>query len=127
MTFSVQTSPKCCVRFMTSSRGCPSRVTQLQGDNLDPDRRFSCSLGWQGFIRPCETARRDHWGETLWNVCGALVQSVDLPTPKDRVPAGWFPTHRFALDWLAFIRQKEHPEDSFPDGPDAAHSQFAVH
>jgi hypothetical protein len=27
---------------------------------------------------------------------------------------------------IAFIRQPQHPANSFPDGKDAAHSQFAV-
>jgi hypothetical protein len=96
-------------------------------DSDRPLRTMDENKGWQGFIRPCDSVRRDHWGEPLWNICDALVQSVDLPSPTDQLPAGWFPTHKIALDWLAFVQQKEHPENSFPDGRDPAHSQFAVH
>jgi dienelactone hydrolase len=90
-----------------------------------PLRTIDDSKGWNGFIRPCEAVRRDHWGEPLWNVCSASVQPAHLPTPTDQIAGAWFPTHRLALDWLAFIRERKHPADSFPDGKDAIHSQFA--
>jgi hypothetical protein len=83
--------------------------------------------GWYGFIRPCEAVAKDYWGEPLWNVCDASVQSSRLPTPHDQFPSGWFPTHRLAMDWAMFIRQQTHPADSFPDGKDALHSAFAIH
>ena len=92
-----------------------------------PLRATDDSGGWYGFLRPCEAVRRDHWGEPLWNVCDASVQPAQLPAPKDQVSGAWFPTHRLALDWLAFIREQKHPADSFPDGKDAGHSQFAIH
>lgn len=94
--------------------------------SVKPLRTIDDSKGWYGFIRPCEVVRRDHWGEPLWNVCNASVQPAHLPTPTDQVAGAWFPTQRLALDWLAFIRERKHPANSFPDGKDAIHSQFAI-
>jgi hypothetical protein len=91
-----------------------------------PLRVINDSKGWDGLMRPCEIVRRDHWGEPLWNVCDASVQADHPPAPTHQLAAAWFATHRLALDWLAFIREQQHPANSFPDGKDAAHSQFAV-
>ncbi len=82
---------------------------------------------WIGSIQPCPTDRRDHWGEPLWDVCDASIHPARSATQAGEQPSAWFPNHRLAMDWLAFIRQKNHPADSFPDGLDAAHSEFAIH
>lgn len=92
-----------------------------------PLRAIDNTGGWSGFIRPCGGNRRDHWGEPLWNVCAAQVESTSVPDPDGQIAAAWFPTRKLGMEWLAFIREKNHPTDSFPDGGDAAHSHFAVH
>lgn len=92
-----------------------------------PLRTIDRNQGWYGFIRPCAAVRKDHWGEPLWNVCDASVQPVSRQLAQSQSPAAWFPTRRLALHWLAFIRERKHLADSFPDGKDADHSQFAVH
>jgi dienelactone hydrolase len=92
-----------------------------------PLRSINDNEGWYGFIRPCDAARRDHWGEPLWNVCDASLQPAHRPMPPAQVAGAWLPTHRLAMDWLTFIRAQKHPANSFPDGRDAEHSQFAIH
>jgi hypothetical protein len=91
-----------------------------------PFRMIDETSGWYGFIRPCEGVRKDHWGEPLWNVCDASIQHTQAPIRNDQYPSAWFPTHRLALDWLMYIREERHPANSFPDGKDALHSQFAI-
>jgi dienelactone hydrolase len=83
--------------------------------------------GWTGYVRTCSTERTDSFKEHLWNVCGASIKRVKSKPPADEVPAAWLPSHSLASEWLAFVQQKEHPEDSFPDGLDATHSKFAIH
>jgi dienelactone hydrolase len=103
------------------------QMTKLrQPDSRRPLRSIHESNGWYGFIRPCEAVRKDHWGEPLWNVCGASIQPAQAPIRKDQVVGAWFPTNRLALDWLIFIRKAKHPATSFPDGKDALHSEFAI-
>ncbi len=83
--------------------------------------------GWTGYVRTCSTERTDSFKEHLWNVCAASLKRVKSKPPADEVPAAWLPSHSLAFEWLAFVQQKEHPEDSFPDGLDATHSKFAIH
>lgn len=83
--------------------------------------------GWTGYIRSCSTERMDSFREHLWNACAASIKRVKSKPPADEVPAAWLPSQRLAMEWLEFIQQKEHPEDSFPDGLDATHSKFAIH
>jgi len=73
--------------------------------------------GWVGFIRPCDTTKRDHWGDPLWNVCGAAVQEATRAAPTDWLPSGWFPTQGLAAEWQQYVQQKRHPADSFPNQP----------
>src|SRR5580765_1587541 len=61
--------------------------------------------GWVGFIRPYDTTKRDHWGDALWNVCAATVQTATSATPSDALPSGWFPTRNLAIEWQAYIQQ----------------------
>ena len=91
-----------------------------------PLRTINVTKGWNGFIRPCENGKRDTWGGSDWNVCDASIQPTGIPALTGRDAGGWFPTHRLASDWLAFIQEPKHPADSFPDGKDAKHSQFAI-
>jgi len=95
-------------------------------DPSKPLRRIDDREGWSGLIRPCSTTRRDHWGGPLWNVCDALIHESGNAGDGEGIAGGWFPTHQLALRWLGFIRQAEHPADSFPDGLDASHSRFAI-
>ncbi len=90
-----------------------------------PLRRIDDDRGWTGFMKPCESDRNDTWGEPDWNVCDGSVQTAHVRTPPDEIAGAWLPTRRLALDWLGFIRQQKHPANSFPDGKDALHSQFA--
>lgn len=91
-----------------------------------PLRTIAVDSGWSGFIRSCESDTKDQSGEPLWNVCDSLVQRANLPMPPSQTAAAWLPTYRLAQDWLLFIRER-HPANSFPDGKDALHSQFAPH
>ncbi len=91
------------------------------------DTKIDTHRGWTGYIRSCSTERRDSFKEHLWNACAASIKRVKSKPPADEIPAAWLPSRRVAVEWLAFIQQKEHPEDSFPDGRDAAHSKFAIH
>ena len=90
-----------------------------------PLRPINVHQGWEGFFRPCENGKRDTWGGLDWNVCDASIQPTGMPAPTGRLAGAWFPNHRLASDWLAFIREQKHPADSFPDGKDALHSTFA--
>ena len=80
-------------------------------------RKIEDRHGWIGFIRPCNTTKRDHWGDPLWNVCGATVQETTRATPADGLPSGWFPTQGLATEWREYIQQERHPADSFPNQP----------
>lgn len=91
------------------------------------DVRIDTHRGWTGYVRSCSTERIDSFKEHLWNVCAASIERAKSKPPGDEIPAAWLPTRRLALEWLSFIEQKEHPEDSFPDGLDATHSKFAIH
>jgi hypothetical protein len=79
-----------------------------------PLRSVDDSHGWLGFIRTCPSDVRDSWGTLTWDVCAASILKADNPHPLDQMPAGWFPTHRTALAWLAFIKQPQHPVASLP-------------
>lgn len=73
--------------------------------------------GWVGFMHPCATVKRDHWGDPLWGVCFATIGPRDRPAVPNQFPSGWFPDHKLALDWLTFVRQTKHPANSFPNQP----------
>jgi hypothetical protein len=92
-----------------------------------PLRAINVTSGWNGFILPCANGKRDTWGIPDWNVCDASVRRTGkLSMPTGQVAGGWFPNHRLASDWLVFIRERQHPATSFPDGKDALHSSFAT-
>lgn len=91
------------------------------------DAKIDRHRGWTGYIRSCSTERMDSFRKHLWNVCAASIKRVKSKPPADEVPAAWLPSQHLAMKWLEFIQQKEHPEDSFPDGLDAIHSKFAIH
>lgn len=91
------------------------------------DAKIDTHRGWTGYVHQCSTERMDGFKDHLWSVCGASIKSVKSKPPTEEVPAAWLPSRRLAIEWLAFIQQNVHPEDSFPDGLDAAHSKFAIH
>jgi len=89
----------------------------------DPDRPLSpmnSNVGWYGSIRPCEAVHTDHRGLPLWNVCDAHVGGAEKDLPAQEMPAGFFPTESLAREWLAYIKQPDHPKNSFPRPQDPA-------
>lgn len=79
-----------------------------------PLRRIETNTGWLGFIRTCPSTVRDTWEIPTWDVCDARIVPVGHADPADQVPAGWFPSRRVAMAWLAFIKQPAHPVTSMP-------------
>jgi hypothetical protein len=109
-------TPHCCI-FNTKPLVLEwlDRIIALrQPSPTAPLRKIDESQGWVGFIRTCKSTVHDGWGSATWDVCDANVQPAGSAPPKDRIAAGWFPSHRFALDWLDFIRQPTHPLTSRP-------------
>jgi dienelactone hydrolase len=72
------------------------------------------STGWYGSIQPCEVVHKDHWGLPLWNICDAHIARSEKALPSQEMPAGFFPTESLAREWLTYIRQQDHPKNSFP-------------
>ena len=120
--------PHCCViNAKALILGWLDQIVKLREPATNtPLRTINVTKGWNGFIRPCENGKRDTWGGSDWNVCDASIQPTGIPAPTSRAAGGWLPSHRLASDWLVFIREQKHPADSFPDGKDAKHSQFAI-
>jgi len=50
----------------------------------------------------------------LWNVCDAHVEHAAKALPSQEMPSGFFPTESLAREWLAYIKQPDHPKNSFP-------------
>ena len=69
---------------------------------------------WVGVVRHCDMSSHDHWGESLWNVCSASVQTAGRKPPSDFQIAGWLPT-KVARHWLSYVQEQEHPANSFPN------------
>jgi hypothetical protein len=129
-TFLVQNGiPHCCViNVKALILDWLDEVIQMRKSSSGSfDAKIDTHRGWTGSIRTCSTERTDSFKEHLWNACAASIKSARSKSPADEIPAAWLPSRRVAVEWLAFIQQKEHPEDSFPDGLDAAHSKFAIH
>lgn len=64
-------------------------------------------------VPPSCRSTLDNWGATNWSVAAAKTNRHHDP-PEGMIPAGWLPTGKFAKDWLAFVRQPEHPVTSLP-------------
>ena len=129
-TFLVQNGiPHCCViNVKALILEWLDEVTQARKSSSGSfDATIDTHRGWTGYIRSCSTDRTDSFREHLWNACAASIKPVKSKPPAYEVPAAWLLSRRLAMGWLTFIQQKEHPEDSFPDGLDAAHSNFAIH
>jgi len=84
---------------------------------MKPLRRIDNLRGWAGFVCPCDSTNRDHWGEPVWNVCGAAIRPLNRPAPSNQLVSGWFPDRKLAIDWLNYTQQSEHPANSFPNPP----------
>jgi dienelactone hydrolase len=129
-TFLVQNGiPHCCV--MNVKTLLLHWLDAVMQSRELPSGSFDASIdthrGWTGYVRSCSADEIDTFKEHLWKVCAASIQAVKSTAPASALPAAWLPNRRLALEWRAFIQEKEHPQDSFPDGLDAAHSRFAVH
>ena len=129
-TFLVQNGiPHCCVINVKALilRWLDEVIQARKSSSGLFDAKIDTHRGWTGYVRSCSTERRDSFKEHLWSACAASIKRVKSKPPADEVPAAWLPSHFLAFEWLAFVRQKEHPEGSFPDGLDATHSKFAIH
>jgi dienelactone hydrolase len=71
--------------------------------------RMDQSHGWLGFIRTQAVDTKDSFGLRTFNVVGALIEKSKKGQPTGWMGAGWLPNHQVALDWLAFVKQPEHP------------------
>lgn len=83
----------------------------VQGKPLSP---MNTQHGWYGSIQACKTVYHDHWGLPLWNVCDAHVATTANDLPSQELPGGFFPTKSLGREWLAYIKQRTHPKNSFP-------------
>jgi pimeloyl-ACP methyl ester carboxylesterase len=84
-----------------------------QPDPAKPMLPLDQKSGWHGSIRPCNHSANDHWGLPLLGVCDARITSTELRRSSD-MPAGYFPSESLAKEWLAYIKQTNHPKNSFP-------------
>jgi hypothetical protein len=116
-TFLVQNKiPHCCViNVKPLILEWLGDVVSLRQPKPDKPLRQIPLKGWFGAMRPCDVISHDHWGEPLWNVCSASVQTIGRNAPTGFQIAGWLPTKEFAQHWLSYIQQQEHPANSFPN------------
>jgi dienelactone hydrolase len=109
-------TPHCCIINTKSLMlAWLDRIIKMrQPSPTKPLRRIDDSRGWAGFIRTCPSDVHDGWGGPTWDVCDASIQPVGQASPTGRIPAGWFPSHHVATEWLEFIKQPTHPTTSLP-------------
>jgi hypothetical protein len=81
---------------------------------VDMEQRMQRMHVGRNVGQPCETVYTDHWGLPLWNVCDAHVEHAEKNLPAKEMPAGFFPSESLALEWLSYIKQQNHPKNSFP-------------
>jgi hypothetical protein len=108
--------PHCCI-IDTKSFILDWLQEVIRARRPDPKKPLSPlnpHTGWYGSIRPCETVYADHWGLPLWNVCDAHVERAEKNLPPQEMPAGFFPSESLARKWLSYIKQQNHPKNSFP-------------
>jgi hypothetical protein len=82
------------------------RQPQNSGEAL---RDMDQHKGWMVFIKTQKTATRDSFGLTTFRVVASTIQKATKPVPEGWNSAGWLPNHALAKEWLAFVRQKQHP------------------
>ena len=85
-----------------------------QPDPKKPLLSMNINHGWFGSFKPCKAVYKDHWGLPLWNVCDAHIAEDGNKLPSDEMPAGFFPSESLAREWLMYIKQPNHPKNSFP-------------
>jgi len=108
--------PHCCINN-TKSFMLHWLQEIIQARLPDPQRPLSpmiLNTGWYGSIQTCKPVYKDHWGLPLWDVCDAHVEHRAKALPSQEMPAGFFPTESLAREWLAYIKQPDHPKNSFP-------------
>jgi hypothetical protein len=108
--------PHCCIND-TKSFMLNWLQAVIKGRHPDPGQpllAMNLNTGWYGSIQPCKPIYKDHWGLPLWNVCDAHVEPTAKALPPSEMPAGFFPNESLAREWLAYIKQQDHPKNSFP-------------
>jgi hypothetical protein len=108
--------PHCCIND-TKSFILDWLQEVIQVRHPDPQKPLSpmnLKTGWYGSIQPCKPVYKDHWGLPLWDVCDAHVEHAAKALPSQEMPSGFFPTESLAREWLAYIKQPDHPKNSFP-------------
>jgi hypothetical protein len=98
--------------WVTYDRG--QDITRFYSDPAKPLSPMKTSFGWYGSIRVCDAVHKDHWGLPLWNVCDAHVAVSEKSLPTGEMPAGYFNTEKLAQEWLSYIKEPDHPKNSFP-------------
>jgi pimeloyl-ACP methyl ester carboxylesterase len=92
-----------------------SEVMKLRASSSNvPLHKINIKNGWLGSIRTCPSQIHDTWGNATWDVCDASIEPARQMGHPDQISAGWFPSHKIARAWLAFIREPEHPTTSLP-------------
>jgi dienelactone hydrolase len=113
--------PHCCINNTKSFMidWLQAVIDTRKPDSEKPLLPMNLKSGWYGSIQPCPTPYRDHWGLPLWNVCDAQIKRAGKPLPSNEMPAAYFPTETLAREWLAYIKEQDHPKTSFsrPDDP----------
>jgi dienelactone hydrolase len=113
--------PHCCINNTKSFMidWLQAVIDARKPDPQKPLLRMDIKSGWYGSIQPCKTPYKDHWGLPLWNVCDAHIKRAGTALPSNELPAGYFPTEYLAREWLAYIKEPDHPKTSFsrPDDP----------
>ena len=116
-TFLVQNkTPHCCIINTKALvlAWLDAIIKLRQPSATKPLRKMDESGGWAGYFRGCTSDVHDDWGNPTWDVCDASIQPIAHAAPADMIAAGWLPTHRFATQWLAFIKRPTHPTTSLP-------------
>jgi hypothetical protein len=108
--------PHCCIN---DTKSCIldwlQEVIRARHPNpRNPLSPMNSNAEWYGSIRPCEAVFTDHWGLPPWNVCDAHVGRNEKALPSQEMPAGFFPTEFLAREWVSYIKQPDHPKNSFP-------------
>jgi hypothetical protein len=65
--------------------------------------------GWLAFVKTRETDIKDSFGLRTFEVVEARIQPSKQAVPQGWKAAGWLPSRALALQWLSFVRQKQHP------------------
>ena len=105
-------SPHCCtanardfiihwLEAVLKQRQVPSSTKAL--------RDMNSRNGWLVFVKTRETDTKDSFGLNTFEVVEAEIQPLHQAVPQKWKAAGWLPSHALALQWLSFVRQKQHP------------------